>query len=413
MKLRPVRDPKIVRTQAHIPALDGLRGIAIILVMLFHLTYFRPGGRLDVAFLRLTNYGWTGVDLFFVLSGFLITGILLEAKGAPNYFKNFYARRALRIFPLYYGFVAFLFFIYPLAAAQFRVDRHILVENRWWVLGFAVNWIVAWTGDFSRTPLGTAGFWSLAIEEQYYLMWPAVVLLLSRRVLFRVCIGIALFSVVVRFVMAFAGFGWAAINMVTFARFDGLALGGALAVVARTVSGLTPLRKFAWPAAGLALAGLAFIDVVFIRSYHTSGPKVAAMQLALLPILWASTLVLTQTAATYSLIGLITRAPLLRTFGKYSYSLYLFHGHLFLLPAGMGYKITPHLVPKIFGSVLPAQLAYLAITFTICLGLSWLSWNLWENQFLKLKRFFPSGSARRALSQHPESSRENRAQALA
>ena len=214
-----MRNPQIVRTQAHIPALDGLRGIAIILVMLFHLTYFLPGVPLDVAFLRLTNYGWTGVDLFFVLSGFLITGILLEAKGTPNYFKNFYARRALRIFPLYYGFVAFLIFVYPLAAAQFRAERDILVENRWWVLGYAVNWIVAWTGDFGRTPLGTGGFWSLAIEEQYYLMWPAVVLLLSRRVLFRVCIGIALFSVVVRFVMAFAGFGWAAINFVTFARF--------------------------------------------------------------------------------------------------------------------------------------------------------------------------------------------------
>lgn len=408
-----MRDPKIVRTQTHIPALDGLRGIAIILVMLFHLTYFRPGGALDAAFLGLTKYGWTGVDLFFVLSGFLITGILLEAKGAPNYFKNFYTRRALRIFPLYYGFVAFLIFVYPLASAQFRAERHILVENRWWVLGYAVNWIVAWTGDFSRTPLGTGGFWSLAIEEQYYLVWPAVVVLLSRRALFRVCIGIALFSLLVRFAMAFAGFAWAAVNFVTFARFDGLALGGALALVARTASGLTPLRRFAWAAAGLALAGLAFIHVVFIRSHHTSAPKVTAMQLALLPILWASTLVLTQTAATSSLIGAITRAPLLRTFGKYSYSLYLFHGHLVLLPDGMGYEITPHLVPKVFGSVLPAQLAYLAITFTICLGLSWLSWNLWENQFLKLKRFFPSGSAKRALTQHPESSRENRAQPLA
>jgi peptidoglycan/LPS O-acetylase OafA/YrhL len=385
--------PEIVRTQVHIPGLDGLRGVAIILVMLFHLTYFQPARTLDRVFLRLTNYGWTGVDLFFVLSGFLITGILLEAKGAPNYFRNFYARRALRIFPLYYAFVLFLIFIYPLAGTQFRAERHVLIENQWWVWTYTVNWLVALTGDFSRTPLGTAGFWSLAIEEQYYLLWPAIVLLLSRRSLLRVCISVALFSIVLRFVMAYTGFGWAAINMVTFARFDALALGGALAILARSPPGLVPLRKYAWIATVLALAGLAVIDLVSIRWYHTNGQRVTAMQLALLPLLWVSSVVLTQTAAPSSYIAKFTSARLLRTFGKYSYSLYLFHGHLVLFPQGMGYRIRSQWVPKVFGSVLPAQICYLFITFVVCLGLSWLSWNLLENQFLKLKRFFPSGSA--------------------
>lgn len=381
------------------PGLDGLRGIAIILVMAFHLTIFRPACMVDHAFVKLARYGWTGVDLFFVLSGFLITGILLEAKAAPNYFRNFYLRRALRIFPLYYLFVLGLIFLYPLAGAYFRAERHVLVENQWWIWTYSVNWLIARVGDFSRTPLGTGGFWTLAIEEQYYLLWPAVVLLLSRRALLRTCLGVAIFSVLTRFVMARTGWGWAAINMATFARFDALAIGGALAILAGTYTGLAPLRRYAWVAAGLAIVGLCLVDLAGHKFHHIGSQMVTAMQLALLPILWGSSLVLTQTAGPSSLIAAVTGTRILRTFGKFSYSLYLFHGHLVILPEGMGYKIKQQWVPKVFGSVLPAQLLFLVITFAICLGLSWLSWNLLENQFLKLKRYFPSGAAARRQAQ--------------
>src|SRR4051812_49312605 len=104
----PLNEPdpaRPLRTHAF-PGLDGVRGIAILLVMVFHFTNMTPASNIDSFFYRLTRYGWSGVDLFFVLSGFLITGILIDAKGTQNYFCNFYARRALRILPLYYGFVA-------------------------------------------------------------------------------------------------------------------------------------------------------------------------------------------------------------------------------------------------------------------------------------------------------------------
>lgn len=96
------------------PRLDGVRGLAILPVMLYHLTFFGVAtGTVGEAMRLLPSLGWTSVDLFFVLSGFLITGILRRTRGATHYFRNFYARRALRIFPLYYATLLFFFVIAP------------------------------------------------------------------------------------------------------------------------------------------------------------------------------------------------------------------------------------------------------------------------------------------------------------
>src|SRR5687768_7119005 len=97
----------------HLPALDGLRGLAVGLVMLTHFTLVQGGPIVDRLVGMFGRFGWSGVDLFFVLSGFLITGILLETKGGPHYFRNFYARRTLRILPLYYGFIFFATLVVP------------------------------------------------------------------------------------------------------------------------------------------------------------------------------------------------------------------------------------------------------------------------------------------------------------
>lgn len=378
------------------PRLDGLRGIAIIMVMLFHLTAFQPASRIDQLFHRAAQYGWTGVDLFFILSGFLITGILLDAKGAPKYFRNFYVRRVLRILPLYYGFVLALIVLYPLAGAHFRSERDVLLQNQVWIWTQSVNWLVTLTGDFtSRTTLGTGGFWSLAIEEQYYLMWPALVLLLSRGALLRTCIGLTLFSIIARFVMADTGASWAAIYSVTYARFDPLAIGGALAIAARAPAGLQRWRKLAWSLAAVAATGLLLVDIAVHRLADVNRESVLAAQLSLLPLLWGSSLVLTQTAASSSFVAAITQTRLLRSFGKYSYSLYLFHGHLVILPEGLGYHFKQVRLPRLFGSILPIELLWLVAAFALCFGLSWLSWHLYEVQFLKLKRYFPSGRAAR------------------
>ncbi len=122
------------RSRLHVPALDGIRGLAILLVVTYHTVLYggiKPAVLVDRLFYRLSTVGWSGVDLFFVLSGFLITGILYDAKGGERFFRNFYARRILRIFPLYYGFLFLFFVVLPSltwVSPQFRA----LQQNQIW-----------------------------------------------------------------------------------------------------------------------------------------------------------------------------------------------------------------------------------------------------------------------------------------
>ncbi len=154
----------------YIPQFDGLRGIAIFVVLLAHLSYLGP-----IGFVHIFQYGRTGVDLFFVLSGFLITGILLDTKDLPGYFKNFYARSALRIWPLYYGILFLFFVLFPLLFPQhlFLTERHYLALLRHLHSKPLLS--------ISVIPSRSAPTWSLAVEEQYYMFWAPVVFLCDRK----------------------------------------------------------------------------------------------------------------------------------------------------------------------------------------------------------------------------------------
>jgi peptidoglycan/LPS O-acetylase OafA/YrhL len=165
-----------------IPALDGLRGWAILLVLLFHFTQITVNSPTLKWALRLGRISWSGVDLFFVLSGFLIGGILLDERESPNYFKTFYLRRAYRILPLYFLLLVLSWIVLHVGAAFLPTSLVGLFRNPspWWTMGsFTQNIWMAATGKFGGGPLAVT--WSLAVEEQFYLTLPLLVRKLSRR----------------------------------------------------------------------------------------------------------------------------------------------------------------------------------------------------------------------------------------
>ena len=205
-----------------IPQLDGIRGLAILLVMLFHFFWFPMAAGLPISandsWLRpILLSCWVGVDLFFVLSGFLITGILVDARARPGYFKNFYARRVLRIFPLYYLFLA----------AWLALTGY----QSLWLWSYTANIHMAREG-WTAVPSAVDHLWSLAIEEQYYLLWPVVIYFLKPKQALFVCAGLAMLCPLIRFHYFHVNQPLSA-YMLTHARLDSLAWGALLALAVR------------------------------------------------------------------------------------------------------------------------------------------------------------------------------------
>src|SRR5208337_5027606 len=152
-------------------SLDGLRAIAIILVFFHHLKGLIPVTSLPVYYLRwYVGLGWMGVDLFFVISGFLITGILMDTRTAGNYFSGFYARRILRIFPVYYLLLISVIVAETLLNNPRVTNSLPLPADRWLYFCYLMNWLKLWKGQYGENYLGHC--WSLAVEEQFYLVWP-------------------------------------------------------------------------------------------------------------------------------------------------------------------------------------------------------------------------------------------------
>jgi peptidoglycan/LPS O-acetylase OafA/YrhL len=217
----------------HVPELDGLRGIAILLVLTWHFTGMLVDpdqGMIQYLAWRYLIFGQSGVDLFFVLSGFLIVGILIDNRESPNYFGTFYARRALRILPTYLILVAGFWLCVVIGVPHF--DRQLPL---WSLLTFTQNWVMASINSYGGASV--AGTWSLAIEEQFYLFAPALILLLPRRLLPQTLILIGVASILARSVYfylypenVFAPY------VTTLFRLDGLCVGGLIAIAFRNSS---------------------------------------------------------------------------------------------------------------------------------------------------------------------------------
>lgn len=294
----PARHP----ASARIPELDGLRAIAVLLVIAWHYldTFSSPW----LAPLRL---GWTGVDLFFVLSGFLIGGILLDNRRRRSYFKPFYGRRIHRIFPLYYAWIAFVLLLHLRADAP-RMSYVLFVQNLF--IGSHATWDSLWIGHT----------WSLAIEEQFYLIAPLVIRFVPLRVL--PWLGAAVLASAPVFRMLMPASWPLAANMMTPGRADALVMGVFAAALVRhppSLGWLTLHRRLAWGVT--AMMGL---PIVYLLSGFQS---IQGMQ-----PLWYSAI-----AAGYTccLLCCVVRPPapvsrFLRTralqrIGGLSFAIYIFH----------------------------------------------------------------------------------------
>src|SRR5437879_42167 len=207
-----------------IPQLDAVRGIAILLVILHNQSSVFPSLHLE----RLFANGWMGVDLFFVLSGFLITGILVDTKPSYGYFRNFYARRCLRIWPLYYALIVFMFVIVPRLRPA---DAHTVFDKSspWWAYPLFLQNVLIPSPTNAAGPLAVT--WSLAIEEQFYLVWPWVIRYGSPAQVRRLALLVIGLSPALRLYLSFHD-----VNLYTnvFCRLDGLMAGALLALVVRS-----------------------------------------------------------------------------------------------------------------------------------------------------------------------------------
>jgi peptidoglycan/LPS O-acetylase OafA/YrhL len=373
---------------SYFPALDGLRAIAFLLVFSQH-------------YLGLP-WGWAGVDVFFVLSGFLITGILFDTRAAPRRVSNFYLRRTLRIFPLYYGLILLLLALDPIYRwkwdstwlawpaylgnfARCFVSTTLNTPIRGMSNGFLAS------ANHPKLGLNFGHFWSLCVEEQFYLVWPWMVFWIrDRRRLIYLCGAAVVLCPLLRI---FASHTLPQVMLdaevlyrATPFRVDALLLGGLVALLQRGGHGKTMLSMARLTFAALSVGGLAWF-AHGVHARYASGSYVYptwmfTWGLLVVDVISACLIVmaLDPEATTYRLLNL---APL-RLLGRISYGAYVFHD----IFHGRYIQMTEHIlsVAHIPGTYLKFETAVLA--FVCTLVLAWASFQWFETPFIRLKTRF-------------------------
>lgn len=348
-------------------ALDGLRGAAIALILWRHLAEaFLPAGRGSwLGWLRAgTDLSWCGVDLFFVLSGFFIGGILIDRRDSPRLCRVFYLRRALRILPIYTLTLAAIF-----AAIALRLPAAYHEFPAWVYALFLTNFWLAHAGTWDWLPLSV--LWSVAVEEQFYLAAPWIVRLLPPSSLPWCATGLALlcWAARVALLLVFPG-GRFAFHVLMPLRMDGLALGVLLAWavrhgVSRRFFTRLGARWKTWLAgATLALAGLAALRPA------EGSPTLCLFGYALIAAYFALVLAIVAGVRPPALNRLLAFRPLAHL-GRHSYFIYLWHGLIGLgvirLLAGGHFQLNS-----------PAGLAVVALAVAATWGAAMVSWKFFE-----------------------------------
>ena len=363
------------------PALDGIRGIAILLVLVAHFVgAYEPISPRGQTVFNVLRSGWCGVDLFFVLSGFLITGILFDTKAAPNFFRAFYMRRFLRIFPLYYALLLLWFGVLGTFAARFGWDPHAIGRDRQgWYWLYLSNWMLP-----AGEPVGAiAHLWSLAVEEQFYLAWPLLVWLVPRRHTAKMCLVLVVVVFGLRLSLSLAGVSSDAIYEWTITRLDSLAMGGLLAVCLRDrrlYGAVTRSWKPLLATSALTLAGIG----AYYGRLHFHDRALVWIGYSALALFSAGLIAVAVLADENARsVRLLTWLPL-RGFGRYSYGIYVIHFPLFCI-------VQQRLMQSKWKPPMQTPLGYalfMIVGIAVTYALAALSWHLFEKRILAWKRHF-------------------------
>jgi peptidoglycan/LPS O-acetylase OafA/YrhL len=347
----------------YLPALDGIRGIAALMIMIFHFfpnNHFYSNNHYLQLLQKTLIFGQTGVDLFFVLSGFLITRILFQNLESSNYFSSFYYRRSLRIFPLYYGFLIVYNFILPFISG---FKRKIVFDEQIWYWIYLQN--IPDTFPFLKGN-GPFHFWSLAVEEHFYLIWPLIIFLFRPKHILKVSLSLIGMALLTRYLLLSEKYE---VFYFTLSRMDSLAIGAILAFL-EYEGRLHAFRKYF-----LVIPALVFPTLVLTWLF-IGGKGDFYIQLIKFPFI---------ALIYFSLIGLIITKPLagkksiwesdlLRFTGKISYGLYVLHPICFTIVK----KSIPY-SPILIQFLLACLVIYLVAYF---------SFRYFESFFLKMKNEF-------------------------
>ncbi len=356
------------RLQGRISELDGLRGLAILFVIVWHyiacLVVPAPGS-LGARLMLPLQIAWSGVDLFFVLSGFLIGGILLDARSSPRYFKTFYMRRLHRIFPLYYLWLATFGIALALPLPDY-LSKLFNQELPWWSYPLYVqNIFMAVRQRFGAEWLGMT--WSLAVEEQFYLILPLVVRILRPANLAKFIIGAILAAPVLRLAIYWSGNEYYGPYTLLPCRADSLGCGVLCALLLR--------RQAAWEwlvrRRGYVYSILAILagGVVFLWS-HSQGRIMNSIGYTWLALFYSTWLILAVVQPDRAVRALLNH-PLIQRCGLLAYGLYMFHQGINSLLHGLVFRAPPviHGISTALVTGLAAALTFVAAS---------LSWKYFE-----------------------------------
>lgn len=352
----------------YFPALDGLRGLAILLVVIYH-----NFGFIEKYFF----FGWLGVDLFFVLSGFLITDILLKELGSRNFLRNFYIRRILRIFPLYY--LCLILFLVLLPRLNTNLNLRYYTDNQGWLWAYLQNWLYIFKNPDQTNTLNH--LWSLAVEEQFYLLWPLVILLVRKP---RYLLFFVSFLLVI--VLGLRLWIWmnqiadlAYFNLYTFTRIDGICIGATVALMQRINPGF--LKKYT-SVIVLFFAALNFAFFFLNRYYQFTFPYLALAGYTTFAMIFGL-LVNDAVMRETKIIGSILNFSVFKFLGRISYGLYILHWPVYLLTG-------PYLLSWVQGytSGWLMNFSVSVLATLAAIAISWVSFTYFESYFLKKKDKF-------------------------